>query len=190
MSSPHGASTCAAPRPAASPRKPLEPTRTSRQSSTPPSGRGLRARSRAWCRSSASRGDCSAPGKRAARFVDVDQFASFAAQYAVSAPAGVRCGLDGWRKGDPMPRLSARQVEELRQAMLAKRSTLLQAAHAELDYGERSPYAAVLEEVADEADRATAATTAEFDNEIARRHGAELRDVDAALARIAGHRYG
>jgi RNA polymerase-binding protein DksA len=89
-----------------------------------------------------------------------------------------------------MPRLSARQVEELRQAMLAKRSMLLEAAHAELDYGERSPYAAVLEEVADEADRATAATTAEFDNEIARRHGAELRDVDAALARIAGHHYG
>jgi DnaK suppressor protein len=89
-----------------------------------------------------------------------------------------------------MPKLSARQVEELRQAMLAKRSMLLEAAHAELDYGERSPYAAVLEEVADEADRATAATTAEFDNEIARRHGAELRDVDAALGRIAGHRYG
>jgi DnaK suppressor protein len=89
-----------------------------------------------------------------------------------------------------MPRLSPRQVDELRQAMLAKRVALLEAAHAELDYGERSPYAAVLEEVADEADRATAATTAEFDNEIARRHGVELRDVDAALARIAGHRYG
>jgi RNA polymerase-binding protein DksA len=67
---------------------------------------------------------------------------------------------------------------------------LLEAAQAELNYGERSPYADVFGEVGDEIDRAAAATVAEFDNEIARRHGAELRQVEAALSRIAGHDYG
>ena len=89
-----------------------------------------------------------------------------------------------------MPKLSARQIDELRRQNLARRSALLEAAQAELHYGERSPYAEVFSEVGDEIDRAAAATVAEFDNEIARRHGAELRQVDAALSRIAGHAYG
>ncbi len=89
-----------------------------------------------------------------------------------------------------MTTLTTREMERLTQALATKRSTLREAARAELAYGERSPYAAILEEVSDEADRATAATTADLDNEIARRHGAELRAIDAALARIAQKRYG
>lgn len=89
-----------------------------------------------------------------------------------------------------MPKLNARQIDELRRQNLARRSALLEAAQAELNYGERSPYAEVFSEVGDEIDRAAAATFADFDNEIARRHGAELRQVEAALSRIAGHAYG
>jgi RNA polymerase-binding protein DksA len=89
-----------------------------------------------------------------------------------------------------MPRLSTHQIDELRRQNLARRSALLEAARAELGYGEHSPYAEIMSEVGDEVDRATAATVADFDNEIARRHGAELRQIDAALARIDGHCYG
>ena len=89
-----------------------------------------------------------------------------------------------------MSKLNARQIEQLRLALQGKRATLQEAVHAELAYGEQAPYAAILEEVSDEGDRATAATTADFDNEIARRHGAALREIDAALERIAERGYG
>ena len=89
-----------------------------------------------------------------------------------------------------MSRLNAREIEKLRLALQGKGATLQQAVRAELAYGEQAPYAAILEEVSDEGDRATAATTADFDNEIARRHGAALREIDAALERIGDHRYG
>lgn len=86
--------------------------------------------------------------------------------------------------------LTSTQIERLALALASKRETLRQAARAELAYGEHSPYVMILEEVSDEADRATAATTADLDNEIARRHGVELRAIDAALTRIAQERYG
>jgi len=89
-----------------------------------------------------------------------------------------------------MTKLRSHQIEGLQRALAHRKAMLLEAAHAELAYGENAPYAAILDEVSDEADRATAATTADLDNEIARRHGADLREVDDALARIAGHRYG
>jgi len=89
-----------------------------------------------------------------------------------------------------MTKLSSHQTESLRRALERRKAELLEAAHAELAYGENAPYAAVLDEVSDEVDRATAATTADLDNEIARRHGAALREIDDALARMAGHRYG
>jgi RNA polymerase-binding protein DksA len=89
-----------------------------------------------------------------------------------------------------MKKLNAHQMDDLRQTLEHRRAKLLEAAHAELAYGESAPYAAILDEVSDEADRATAATTADLDNEIARRHGAALREVDAALARIGSGSYG
>ncbi len=89
-----------------------------------------------------------------------------------------------------MTKLATQRIESLRQALEGRKRELLEAAHAELAYGETAPYAAIVDEVSDEVDRASAATFADLDNEIARRHGAALRDIDDALARIAGHRYG
>lgn len=89
-----------------------------------------------------------------------------------------------------MTRLASHQTASLRRALERSKAALLEAARAELSYGEHAPYAAILDEVSDEADRATAAIAADLDNEIARRHGAALREIDAALARIAEHRFG
>lgn len=89
-----------------------------------------------------------------------------------------------------MTKLSTQQIDNLRRTLEQRRAALAEAAHAELAYGETAPYAAILDEVSDEVDRATAASIADFDNEIARRHGAALREIDAALERIRAHRYG
>jgi RNA polymerase-binding protein DksA len=89
-----------------------------------------------------------------------------------------------------MSKLTMRQIRSLEQQLQTEKADLLEAAHAELLRGEESPYTAIAGEAPDIGDQATATAINDFDNEIARRHGQTLRDIDNALQRIAGHTYG
>jgi RNA polymerase-binding protein DksA len=89
-----------------------------------------------------------------------------------------------------MSKLTMRQIQHLEQQLKAGKVGLLEAAHAELLRAEENPYTSIAGEVPDVGDQATATTINDFDNEIARRHGEALRDIDDALQRIAQKAYG
>jgi RNA polymerase-binding transcription factor len=89
-----------------------------------------------------------------------------------------------------MGKLTTRQIQHLEQQLRAERADLLDAARAELLRAEDDAYTAIAGEVPDVCDQATATSITDFDNEIARRHGEALRDIDEALQRIAERSYG
>jgi DnaK suppressor protein len=89
-----------------------------------------------------------------------------------------------------MSKLTARQIRHLEQALRAERTELLDSARMELLRGDEEPYAAIAGEVPDVGDQATATVIVDFDNEIARRHGEAIREIDGALHRIADRSYG
>ena len=89
-----------------------------------------------------------------------------------------------------MSKLTTRQIQHLEQQLRTERSDLLDAARAELLRAGEDSYTAIAGEVPDVCDQATATSITDFDNEIARRHGEAIRDIDEALQRIAEHSYG
>jgi DnaK suppressor protein len=89
-----------------------------------------------------------------------------------------------------MGKLTTREIRDLERQLKAERTGLLESAHAELLRAEQDPYSAIAGEVPDVGDQATATAIVDFDNEIARRHGEAIREIDHALQRIADHCYG
>ena len=86
--------------------------------------------------------------------------------------------------------LSSQQRRKLEQALVARRREVWRSAHNELRRAEDDPYTSMAGEVSDECDQANAMTQLDFDNEIARRHTHQIRDIDAALRRIKDKTYG
>jgi DnaK suppressor protein len=83
-----------------------------------------------------------------------------------------------------MKALNAKMIRQLEAQLKAQRAAMLEAVHAELLRGDQQSYATIAGEVPDVGDQATAALLIDFDNEIARRHGVAMRDLDNALTRI------
>lgn len=89
-----------------------------------------------------------------------------------------------------MKALTAKMLRKLEAQLQAQRAAMLNAVRAELLRGDQQSYATIAGEVPDVGDQATAALLTDFDNEIARRHGEAMRDLDDALRRIKGPYYG
>jgi len=83
-----------------------------------------------------------------------------------------------------MKALSAKMIRQLEAQLKVQRSAMLDAVRAELVRGDQQSYATIAGEVPDVGDQATAALLIDFDNEIARRHGVAMRNIDEALTRI------
>jgi RNA polymerase-binding transcription factor DksA len=94
------------------------------------------------------------------------------------------------QKGFDMTKLTTAQVRVLERELLDHRRTLLASAREELTHGETESFTAIAGDVHDEADEALAAELIDFDNEVARRHGVALHDVNAALLRIRDREFG
>lgn len=89
-----------------------------------------------------------------------------------------------------MTRLTAQQTQSLERHLLAQRSSVLNEAHEELTRATERSYEAIAGEVPDFGDQATAASLADYDNAIARRHVEVIREIDDALIRIRTRRFG
>jgi DnaK suppressor protein len=83
-----------------------------------------------------------------------------------------------------MKTLSAKMIRQLEAQLNAQRAMMLDTIRGELVRGDQQSYATIAGEVPDVGDQAMAALMIDFDNEIARRHGKSMRNIDDALARI------
>jgi len=83
-----------------------------------------------------------------------------------------------------MKALSAKMIRQLEAQLNVQRVVMLDAVRAELVRGDQQSYASIAGEVPDVGDQAMAALMIDFDNEIARRHGESMRNIDDALRRI------
>ena len=89
-----------------------------------------------------------------------------------------------------MKALNAKMIRQLETQLNGQRAAMLDAVRAELLRGDQQSYATIAGEVPDVGDQATAALMIDFDNEIARRHGMAMRDIDDALRRIRDPYFG
>jgi RNA polymerase-binding protein DksA len=89
-----------------------------------------------------------------------------------------------------MTRLTTQQTQRLERSLLAQRNSVLKEAHEELMRATERSYEAIAGEVPDFGDQATAASLADYDNAIARRHIEVIKEIDDALVRIRTHRFG
>jgi RNA polymerase-binding protein DksA len=89
-----------------------------------------------------------------------------------------------------MTRLTTQQTQWLERHLLAQRNSMLSEAHEELTRATERSYEAIAGEVPDFGDQATAASLADFDNAIARRHIEMVNAIDDALVRIRTRRFG
>jgi len=89
-----------------------------------------------------------------------------------------------------MPTLTSQQTRQLETRLLAQRSGVLAAAHAELAHAAEHSYAAIAGEVPDFGDQATAASLADYENVIARRHVEVVKEIEDALLRIKAQGFG
>lgn len=83
-----------------------------------------------------------------------------------------------------MTALNAKTKKQIEKELLAQRETMLTSVRAELSRGDDHSYSAIAGEVPDVGDAATAALLTDFENEIARRHGEAMRDIEDALHRL------
>lgn len=83
-----------------------------------------------------------------------------------------------------MKALTAKMKRQLEIQLLAQRDVMLASVREELVRSEEQTYAAIAGEVPDVGDAAMAALLTDFDNEIARRHGEAMREIEGALQRI------
>ena len=89
-----------------------------------------------------------------------------------------------------MPTLTSQQKRQLERRLLAERRSVLTDARDELAHATEHSYAEVAGEVPDFGDQATAASLADYENVIARRHFETVKEIDAALLRIKAHGFG
>ena len=89
-----------------------------------------------------------------------------------------------------MKALTAKMKRQLEAQLLADREAMLASVRAELLRGDQQSYAIIAGEVPDVGDAAMAALLIDFDNEIARRHGEAMREIDGALHRIKDPYFG
>jgi DnaK suppressor protein len=89
-----------------------------------------------------------------------------------------------------MTTLTSQQTRQLETRLLAQRSGVLTEAHEELAHAAEHSYAAIAGEVPDFGDQATAASLADYENVIARRHVEVVKEIDDALDRIKVQRFG
>lgn len=89
-----------------------------------------------------------------------------------------------------MAALTAQQTRKLERTLEAQRSSVLTESQDELTRATEHSYAAIAGEVPDFGDQATASSLSDYDNAIARRHVEVIREIDDALVRIKGHRFG
>jgi len=89
-----------------------------------------------------------------------------------------------------MTRLTTQQTQRLERDLLTQRNAVLNEAREELTRATERSYEAIAGEVPDFGDQATAASLADYDNAIARRHVEVIKEIDDALIRITTHRFG
>lgn len=89
-----------------------------------------------------------------------------------------------------MTRLTTQQTQRLERDLLTQRNAVLNEAREELTRATERSYEAIAGEVPDFGDQATAASLADYDNAIARRHIEVIKEIDDALIRITTHRFG
>jgi DnaK suppressor protein len=89
-----------------------------------------------------------------------------------------------------MTRLTTQQTQRLERDLLTQRNAVLNEAREELTRATERSYEAIAGEVPDFGDQATAASLADYDNAIARRHIEVIKEIDDALGRITTHRFG
>ena len=87
-------------------------------------------------------------------------------------------------------RLSSQRMHDLKLEMLLQRKTLVEDARTELSRWGGHPIGEVAGEVPDVGDQSVATLVTDLDHAIVQRHVAAIRDIDAALARMAEHGYG
>ena len=89
-----------------------------------------------------------------------------------------------------MTRLTTQQTQRLERDLLAQRNAVLNDAHEELTRATERSYEAIAGEVPDFGDQATAASLADYDDAIARRHIEVIKEIDDALDRMRTRRFG
>ncbi len=89
-----------------------------------------------------------------------------------------------------MTRLTTQQTQRLERDLLAQRNAVLNEAHEELTRATERSYEAIAGEVPDFGDQATAASLADYDDAIARRHIEVIKEIDDALDRMTTRRFG
>jgi DnaK suppressor protein len=93
-------------------------------------------------------------------------------------------------EGNDMKHLAARQIEALTTLMRERTRFLAARIREELLASDEQHYRDLAGAVTDTADEALASTIIDMDTEIADRHVTELRDINAAHARIKDKSYG
>lgn len=83
-----------------------------------------------------------------------------------------------------MTALNAKTKKQIEKQLLAQREEMLTSVRAEVARSEDQSFAAIAGEVPDVGDAATAALLTDFENEIARRHGEAMREIEEALHRL------
>lgn len=86
--------------------------------------------------------------------------------------------------------LSSKQLEILRRQIDARRRALVEELRGDADRAREETFGALAGPVADEGDASVADLLADLDNAELSRDLAELRDLEAARARLADGRYG
>lgn len=86
--------------------------------------------------------------------------------------------------------LTPEQIEELKAALHARRAALTAEAHAEADRAREQSHRDLAGPVSDTGDDAVADLLSDLEHAQIGRDVAELREIDAALARIADSKYG
>ena len=89
-----------------------------------------------------------------------------------------------------MSTLTSQQTRQLETRLLTQRSGVLAEAHDELAHAVEHSYAAIAGEVPDFCDQATAASLADYENVIARRHVEVVKEIEDALLRIKAQGFG
>jgi DnaK suppressor protein len=89
-----------------------------------------------------------------------------------------------------MTTLTWMQEGKLKHELERQRTERLAAAHDEVLHVADEHYSTLAGEVPDTGDQAVAAQLTDYENALARRYAAAIRDIDNALIRIEEHRFG
>ena len=89
-----------------------------------------------------------------------------------------------------MTTLTWMQERKLKHHLEKQRTERLASAHEELLHVGDEHYSTFAGEVPDSGDQAIAAQLADFENTLARRYAAAIRDIDNALIRLEEHHFG